>query len=309
MRRLSIVLLALLTIMAFSCKQENIEPTDETAPGQASEVTATALNTAVKIAWTEPTDEDFKSVKIKFNGDSVEINKGTNEKTIESLSNGTEYVFKIYTTDNSGNSSEPVEVSATPDKYVTKIEGNDISSGSYELLNTQFPTTITLNNNEYLKEMVTGSGYTFISDGTWAYENDTTYVFDVEYKSKDPYGNQNHIANLNEKHNGAFTYTFSDSTFYVEDVYMKTEGSDDFLQGNYKYFIKTVSDDAPAYNDTIYFYLSIKEDGNMTYSSRYGDETDTWENSDLLAGKYIFVSYKSIKYLIVRGRTERYKKN
>lgn len=309
MKKLSATLLAVITVITFSCKQDNIEPIDETAPGQVSELTATPLNTAVKITWTEPTDEDFKSVKIKFAGDSVEVSKGTGEIEIKDLTNGTEYLFSIYTTDTNGNTSEPVEIKAIPDKYVIKIEGEDISSGTYELVNAISPTTIIINNNQYLKEMVTGSGYTFIWDGTWAYENDTSYVFDTEYKSKDPYGNVSHIANLTTRYNGAFNYTFNDSTFYIERAYMKTEGSNDFLAGKYKYTVKTLSDDVPSYNDTVYYNLTINEDGNMTYTGTYDDESDTWNNSDLLGGKYIFVTYKTVNYLIVRSRTERYKKN
>jgi hypothetical protein len=293
----------------FSCKKDNVEPTDETAPGQISDISVTPLNTEVKMNWTNPSDQDFKSVILKVAGDSVEIDKTFTGITVGNLTNGTEYIFTIYTTDESGNSSEPVEVKATPDKYVTKLIADDISSGTYELLNTQNPTTITINNNQYLKEMATGSGYTFFWDGIWAIENDTTYLLDVEYKSTDPYGTQNHIANLEERHSGAFNYSLNDSTFYIEDVYMKTEGSDDFLQGDYKYYIKTVSDDAPSYNDTVYFYLNVNENGNMTYSSIYGSETDTWENIDLLNGKYIFINYNSITYLIVRGKTKRYYKN
>ncbi|MCF6366967.1 MAG: hypothetical protein L3J35_12300 [Bacteroidales bacterium] len=47
----------------------------------------------------------------------------------------------------------------------------------------------------------------------------------------------------------------------------------------------------------------------MNYSGTYDDESDTWNNSDLLNGKYLFISYKSVNYLIIRGRTDRYKKN
>lgn len=298
-------LLVVLALITWSCEKEN--EVDKTPPAVASGIAVSTMNSSVKITWTNPGDEDFAKIKIVYGNNTIEATKEETEKIITDLENGSEYTFSFITVDKLGNESEPVIIKAKPDKYVTKTNAIPVTSGTYSRIKPIFPVTITINNSQYKRIMEAG-GTQFIWEGTWGIENDTTCKFNYIYHTIDIRGDK-HVATMDEKNNIAISYVHADSTIYSETVFEKKEGSSDFLPGKYSYYLKTVSSDAPSYNKSTYNYVTISEDGKVTYSdSNGGTESSTWSNSDLLNGRFIFVKGNSKTYLIIRDRTVRYYK-
>lgn len=292
-------------LVATSCSKD--EDLDTIPPEQVTGITAEALNSAVLLKWINPTDEDFSLTKITYGETTIEVSAENNEKRIENLINGTEYTFELYTVDKEGNISEPITVDATPDKYVTIIQGNDIENGTYDRLDASFPIEVVFNNTNCIQTMEAG-GTKFIWAGTWSYENDTTYKFDCEYYTDDFRG-ITHVANLIKRKTPVFTYEYSDTTFFVEKAYLKIDGEDGLLQGTYKSYIKDISEDVTSYSDTTYFYANISQEGTIEYSDSDGNsDSGVWTNQDLLNGNFLFISYKEETYLIIREKSILYNK-
>jgi hypothetical protein len=92
---------------------------DETAPSEVGSLTATPGDGKVDLSWTEPgDDEDFAKVLITWTPggtDSVEVVKGTTTYEVTSLANGTPYTFTVKTVDTTGNESDGVTTTATPE--------------------------------------------------------------------------------------------------------------------------------------------------------------------------------------------------
>jgi hypothetical protein len=290
-------------VLFAACQEDKI---DTTPPGNVSGLAATPKNQSVLISWTNPVDDDFASTKIVFEGETIEIGKEDESRLFEGLENGIEYTFEVSTVDLTGNSSEPVILKSTPDKYVTKVEGRNIEPGTYESVGGSFPVTIVINADDY-KRTLTAGGADYIWEGFWAKENDTSYLFHYEYYTDD-YRGITHVANITERKNAAFCYDYSDTTFYTQMVYEKIEGNEDFISGEYRLYSRAVSDD-PAYSDTTCYYASFTEAGIVTYSDSDNNiEIASWKNEDLLDGKFIFVLLNSKTYLIDRSRWIRYMK-
>lgn len=311
MKKISFFILSLMTISMFSCDEDNstdetLDIIDTTAPELVTELTATPLNTAVKLNWVIPTDDDFALTRIQFGENIIDVDETVNELLVEGLENNTEYTFSVSTIDDSENSSDAIEISATPDKYVTTIEGQDISSGSFKTIDATFPVTIEIDGSEYTRSFTAGTNQ-FFWEGTWRIENDTTYQFDYEYYSIIS-GQTNHVADLIDTKNMALTYDYSDSTFYIENIFEKIDGPDGFLQGNYKRYIKTVSSDDTSYNDTTYYYVEILEDGTITYEDSEETTETSWGNEDLINDNFLFISYNDKTYLVDRNRNTLYYK-
>lgn len=302
------IALSLMMFLILSCNKDDKDDDDKTPPQTVSALSATSMNGAVEISWVNPTDEDFLSTKIQYGDVVVEIDKLKNELLVEGLVNGTKYTFNISTLDNDGNISESVAIQSTPDKYVTKVEGAAISSGTFNSIKSTFPVSVVINNYDYKRTMEAGSTQ-YIWEGAWSIENDTITKFDNNYHTVDFRGDK-HVANIIERTNIALLYEYADSTIYVENVFEKTSGDENLLPGTYSYYIKSVSNDVPSYSDDTYYYATITDDGIISYSdSDNNDESSSWNNTDLLNGRFIFVTYKSKTYLIIRDRTLRYLKN
>lgn len=300
---LSYILLVLI-FFATSCSNDDI---DTTPPQQTSEITAEPLNSAVLLTWVNPSDEDFALTKITYGETSIEVIAGESEKTIENLTNGTEYTFELSTVDNEGNISEPVSIKATPNKYVTVIQGNDIEDGTFiRDLGPYSVTTVFSNTN--CTQRTEAGGTEFIWEGTWSFENDTTYKFDCEYYTDDFRG-ITHVANIIKRKSPGFCYSYSDTTFFVEMAYRKVDGSKSFLQGSYRYYKRDNSTDVSSYSDTTIYYVEISEDGTINYSDSDGNSSSSiWDNQDLLNGEYLFATYKNETYLIIREESILYNK-
>ncbi|MCP4181691.1 MAG: DUF4959 domain-containing protein [bacterium] len=288
-----------------SCNKD--KDLDTIPPLAATEITVEALNSAVLLTWTNPSDEDFVLTKITYGEITIEVSKGENKRKIEDLTNGTEYTFDISTVDNAGNVSEPVSVKSTPDKYVSVVQGNDIEDGTFDRLNTTLPIEVTFSNSNCTQTMDAG-GTEYIWEGTWSFESDTTYKFDCEYYTID-YRGKVHVADIIKRKTSAFCYEYSDTIFFVEKVFRKIDGEEGFLQGSYRSYMIDNSTDMLSYSDTTFFYANIIEDGNIVYSDSDGNSsTVTWNNQDLLNGDFLFVTYKDETYLITREESYLYNK-
>jgi hypothetical protein len=89
---------------------------DAAAPANVTGVSATAGDTQVTLAWTDPGDGDFDHVNITIAGNPtpVEVAAGVGTETITGLTNGTEYSFTITSVDDVGNESAGVTILSTP---------------------------------------------------------------------------------------------------------------------------------------------------------------------------------------------------
>lgn len=86
-------------------------------PGPVTGLTAVAGDGQVQLAWTDPTDADFKEVVLTWTGHPAEvlIAKGTKAWLITGLANGTTLAFSLKTRDLTGNTStQAVTAAATP---------------------------------------------------------------------------------------------------------------------------------------------------------------------------------------------------
>lgn len=305
MKNYLVLTLVALILFATSCSKD--KDLDTLPPKQVTEVSAKALNSAVLLQWINPSDKDFLLTQISYEESTIEVSANNNEKKIENLVNGKQYTFKLCTVDKAGNISEPIVINATPDKFVTTIQGNDIVNGTFDRIDTSFPVDIVFNNSNYVQTMKAGETK-YIWKGTWSFENDTTYKFDCEYYSDDFRGVV-HIANMIKRRTPVFTYKYSDSTFYVEKAYLKINGDEGLLQGSYKSYMKEISDDTPSYNDTTYYYANISKEGTIEYSDSDGNtDSSVWDNQELLNGNFIFVTYKKETYLVIKEKSILYNK-
>ncbi len=111
---------------------------DHTAPVNVTNLTATNLDSAVLLEWTDPADEDLLGVQITFTPyvnaasravaleeNAILVAPGVQAAEITNLTNGTEYTFTLKAVDLSGNFADGVTESITPsviEKAVMTIE-------------------------------------------------------------------------------------------------------------------------------------------------------------------------------------------
>jgi chitodextrinase len=95
------------------------EEGDQAAPGTITDLSATAGDGKVTLAWKNPSDSDLAHVRIAWNSDDgpeppITANPGDESATVSGLTNGTEYTFTVKAVVNAGNASAGTTVSATP---------------------------------------------------------------------------------------------------------------------------------------------------------------------------------------------------
>jgi len=102
--------------------------TDTTPPGDISAFTATPGDSQVELSWTNPNDNDFAGVMIRYRTDTWPVNyndgqlvcnktsaPGASDSFVHTgLQNDTTYYYAAFTYDTSGNYSHTAKVSATP---------------------------------------------------------------------------------------------------------------------------------------------------------------------------------------------------
>ena len=102
--------------------QQTCVPADTTPPAQVTNVVATPNDGQVALSWTNPGDADFAGVRIKFSTVEYVADQGTSglydgtgtSYTHTGRTNGVLIYYTLFTQDNSGNWSAPVQISATP---------------------------------------------------------------------------------------------------------------------------------------------------------------------------------------------------
>ena len=114
----------LIILMLSACKKEGI---DTTAPGQVTDLVATASDGQVVLAWTEPSDPDLYELEVAYTpGGGVTMTQaaGLNGMTVTGLDNDTQYDFTVITVDETGNKSDAVHVTAVPNPPFEVISPN-----------------------------------------------------------------------------------------------------------------------------------------------------------------------------------------
>lgn len=88
--------------------------TDEEPPGEVKDLSAEAGDGEVTLRYTFPPDSDFSYVRIYKDGDLVANNVKATSYKVTGLTNGIKYTFRVTTVDKSGNESDGVTITATP---------------------------------------------------------------------------------------------------------------------------------------------------------------------------------------------------
>jgi len=294
-------LLAIILLQA--CKSE--EAKDTTPPLRVSDLIAEPVNQAVVLRWTN-TGENVKHFEITYGDQLLTLGTDKDFVRIDNLVNGQEYTFAMVVVGKNDVKSDPMTVIATPDKYVTQVEGKDFLSGTYRNTSYSLLTEVTITGNNYKKTLTAGNNK-FIWEGTLNKQNDTTYRFVVEYSMISNMGTT-HVANIVEDHNSVMCFSSlkGDSIYYVQTAYEKIEGDPKFLPGKYKRYIKSYSDDWLPGNDTTYYYIDIDANGNISRYDTFNLDVsnETWTNDDLLNGNYFFVTLNSRIYIIDKKNTQ-----
>ncbi len=108
---------------------DTVDITVIAVPAAPAELTATAGDAQVALAWDDPGNNTINKYQVSMNGsmsfaDIVGSNKNTTEHTITGLDNGTEYTFALRAVNDSGPGAVST-VSATPDEGTKQPEEND----------------------------------------------------------------------------------------------------------------------------------------------------------------------------------------
>ena len=101
------------------CKQEVAFPSDEVAPADVTELTATASNGNAVLNWKNPADPDFAGVQVEMSPaegtfkNAIMLGKDVVSLDVSGLTIGKEYTFTVKSFDESLNYSEGVTAKAT----------------------------------------------------------------------------------------------------------------------------------------------------------------------------------------------------
>jgi hypothetical protein len=88
---------------------------DTTVPGEVSGLGSSTAAGSVTLSWTDPSDEDLDHIEITFSPEAAGISqpvvvpKRTQSKTINGLTDNTQYAFIVQTVDTSGNKSSGIQ--------------------------------------------------------------------------------------------------------------------------------------------------------------------------------------------------------
>lgn len=150
---------------------------DKTPTAHVTGVSADASEGQVTLHWTEPSSDDFTSVKITFTPGAdgitqpIEVHKGTTSAEILLLTNGTNYTFTIKAVDAAGNESEGVDVTATPAVNIPTVSFSNIKD--YGVINSGFIIGTAADNVSVSRVEVSidGGAFTTVSGTTsWRFQ-------------------------------------------------------------------------------------------------------------------------------------------
>lgn len=124
------ILAAFSIILAlWACSEESLlkpyGPDDTTPPEPITNVTYTAIPGGAKFNYVLPADQDLAYVKAIYYVNGVEKNAMASQYEtkllIEGLPDKKEYNVKLYAVDKLNNSSQPVELTITPEESPVKV--------------------------------------------------------------------------------------------------------------------------------------------------------------------------------------------
>lgn len=162
---------------------------DTVATGPVTEFTATAADRQVTLAWTNPTDSDFKAVRVlrstsdyatsatQSEGQTNIYEGADTSYTDTGISNGTTYYYTVFASDSSGNwsarsttSSKPVAAKPTTltlssSKSVVPYNEQTVLTGKLSTSAGTLPEGKTI-----AVERSTNSGSIWTTDGTATYD-------------------------------------------------------------------------------------------------------------------------------------------
>lgn len=100
---------------------------DDAAPEAVSDLTAEAVNSAVKLSWGNTLGYDNYRIAITWSPETISdqphyLTKDSNTVTITDLDNDSEYTFNVVNTDYAGNQSDLISITTTPNL----LEINDV---------------------------------------------------------------------------------------------------------------------------------------------------------------------------------------
>lgn len=278
-----LVLMLVIPIILVSCEEEE---NDITSPGQVVNAQAVGQDQSVLLQWTDPTDTDFEKVIIIYTDDIeyiIEVLVGEEEKIIENLSNNTEYTFVLKTIDKSGNESEEIELTATPELLVFQISGTEIENGTYKRTdNNGFITSYEFSGTDVLNVSLTAGTNNFTWSGTWARDGLSIIKEMTMTGSSDIY---------KDTVSAALCFELDSKKYYYHGAYEKISGQSDELIGNYEY---SLSDD----NGTTTKSVSILTDGTYElFTNNAFDKYGSWSEGDIRDKNFVLINFMDKTFL------------
>lgn len=183
---------------------------DTTAPAAVTEASAAAGRTAATLSWTDPSDADFKEIRV-YQGDStsyttVEASSAENKANtlqVSGLAELTAYTFHVKAVDYNGNESAAVDVSATTANPVATNVSATVTDVSFA-------------EGDIGKLTVTVTWSAPSAHETDASGNAVTYAYSVALKNGDS------VVETNAVGTAVLTTTFTGLTYGTEYTYEVT---------------------------------------------------------------------------------------
>ncbi len=277
-----LVLLFFASILLVSCEKDE----DNTAPGVLVNVEATGQDHSVLIRWSQPADSDLDKIIITYTSDieyNIEVIAGTEEKTIEELTNDQEYTFKLKAVDKSGNESVEIQVTATPELTVFKVSGFEIENGTYSVTDdNDFTTTRVFSGTNTLNSSLQAGSNTFSWSGTWERDGVSVITELENTTTQDIY---------KDTISAAFCFEVESDKYYYHGAYEKISGETGELIGEY-------SNSNSSENSTVVKSVKILSDGTYElFIDGMFDEYGSWTDDDIRNKKFVFIDFMDNSYL------------
>ena len=277
-----LVLMLFVPVLLGSCEEDE----DTIPPGQLVSIEATGLDQSVLIQWSEPADSDLDKIIITYTNDIeyiAEVLAGVGEKTIAELINDQEYTFKLKAVDKSGNESEEVQVTATPELTVFKVSGMEIENGTYKVTDEyDFTITREFSGTNTLNSSLQAGSNTFSWSGTWERDGISVITELENTTTHDIY---------KDTISAAFCFEVESDKYYYHGAYEKISGETGELIGEYSY--SNSNEDG-----TLVKSVKILADGTYElFIDGMFDEYGSWTYDDIRNKKFVFIDFMDKSYL------------
>jgi hypothetical protein len=281
-----IVLALSMMAILLSCEEEE---RDTLPTGPVSNTLILSEDKSVIIYWTDPADIDFEKVIITYTDEiehKIEVSALVEQKTITGLTNDQLYTFKLIAVDKSGNESEEVLLTATPELRVFSIQGSPIENGTYSFTDEySFITTYVFSGTNTLDISVQAGVNTFSWSGTWS---STLEIVNTVME------NTTTGAITNDLISAAFCYELDNKKYFYHGAFIKNSGEDDEIAGDYSYSIYSSNGGTNLIKS-----ITIAEDGTYEYFNNYElESTGTINDDDIRNHDYLFIHYGASIFLL-----------